>query len=137
MDRREVNTAHFVTLAFAKHPMNMATMRSRFLALTLLLATVPVSFAGDGAPEKKIRINQENLSKLAPADQDRVLCIAERLETIADMDKSSLSREERKALRAETRELKNEADLFNRDGTVLYISAGTVIIILLIILILT
>jgi hypothetical protein len=117
--------------------MNMPTTRSRVLALCLLLATVPVSFAGDDAPEKKIRINQENLSKLAPADQDRVLCIAERLETIAETDKSSLSREERKALRAETRELKNEADLFNRDGQVLYISAGTLIIILLIILILT
>lgn len=117
--------------------MNMATMRSRILALTLLLATAPVSFAGDGASDNKIRINQEKLSKLSPADQDRVLCIAERLETIADMDKSSLSREERKALRAETRELKNEADLFNRDGQVLYISAGTLIIILLIILILT
>ncbi len=117
--------------------MNMPTTRSRILALTLLLATGPVSFAGDGAPEKKIRINQENFSRLAPADQERVLCIAERLETIADMDKSSLGREERKALRAETRELKKEADLFNRDGQVIYISAGTLIIILLIILILT
>jgi hypothetical protein len=115
----------------------MYITRSRILAIALLFATVstPLSFAGE--PAKNIRIDQENLAKLSTADQDRVLCIAERLETITAMDRSSLTREERKALRIEARELKREADLFNRDGQVIYISAGTLIIVLLLILILT
>jgi hypothetical protein len=118
-------------------PSPMFITRSRILTSIFLLALWPASFAFAGEPAKKIRVDQENLAKLSPADQDRVLCIAERLENIAEMDRSTLSDEERKALRTETRELKREADLFNRDGTVIYFSAGTLIIILLLILILT
>ena len=108
---------------------------SRILAIMSLVTLWPASSAFAGEPVKKIRIDQENLSKLSLADQDRVLCIAERLEAIAEMDRSMLNRDERKALRQETRALKHEADAFNRSGTVLYISATTIIIILLIILI--
>ena len=107
------------------------------LSFTLGLLTLSSSFSADHAPAKKIRIDQENLSKLSLADQDRVLCIAERLETISTMDRSALSREARKALRIETRELKHEADAFNGSGTVIYISAATIIIILLVIILLT
>ncbi len=114
----------------------MLITRPRMLATLLLLATWPASFAFGDEPAKKIRIDQENLSKLSPADQERVLCIAERLEAITEVDRSKLTREERKDLRQETRALKQEAEAFNRSGTVLYISAGTLIIILLIILIL-
>jgi hypothetical protein len=109
----------------------------RILAVTMVLATGSAQCVLAGEPANKIHIDQDNLAKLSPADQERVLCIVERLETITAMDRSTLTREERKALRIETRELKREADLFNRDGTVVYISAGTLIIILLLILILT
>lgn len=109
----------------------------RNLAVTLMLTAGSAQFVLAGEPANKIHIDQDNLAKLSPADQERVLCIAERLEAIAATDRSTLTREERKALRIETRELKREADVFNRDGTVLYISAGTLIIILLLILILT
>lgn len=115
----------------------MLNHRSSLLAASFFLAMLPATYASDGAPRKKVLINQENLAKLSPADQDRALCIAERLETIANTDRSSLTSDERKALRAEARGLKQEADLFNRDGTVIYFSAGTLIIILLLILILT
>ena len=104
-----------------------------FLSLCFVL------FANDAhaAKPKCIRIDHENLAKLNPSDQARVLAIADRLETISALDRSALSRDERRALRSETRDLKREADAFNRGGTVIYISAGTLIIILLIILILT
>jgi hypothetical protein len=116
---------------------HMRITRSGILVIVLLFTTVSAPLAFAGEPASKIHIDQDNLAKLSPADQDRVLCIAERLETITAMDRSALSREERKALRMETRELKREAELFNRDGTVIYFSAGTLIIILLLILILT
>lgn len=115
----------------------MNTLRSRILAISLLLATAPVPFAMASEARPKIRVDLENLAKLSPADQQRVLAIADRLEAITTMDRSALTSSERKALRSETRQLKDQAREFNRHGEVLYISAGTIIIILLIILILT
>lgn len=88
---------------------------------------------------KPIRVDQENLAKLEPADQARVLAIVDRLETITAMDRSELTPAERKCLREETRELKQEVNTFNNSGggPVIYISVFTVIIILLIIIIVT
>ncbi|GGK29599.1 hypothetical protein GCM10007962_24770 [Yeosuana aromativorans] len=55
-----------------------------------------------------------------------------RLEEIKDMDKSSLTRSEKKDLRIEVREIKKEV---RSSGNGLYISAGAIIVILLILLI--
>jgi hypothetical protein len=115
----------------------MKNLRSRLVAFSFVLAAAPVQFAVAGEPTPKIVVNQENLAKLSPADQERVLVIADRLETITTMDRSELTSSERKALRTEARQLKEEAREFNRGGEVIYISAGTIIIILLLILILT
>lgn len=108
-----------------------------FRVLFLILCSGVLVHTASASEPKSIRIDQENLARLSPADQARVLAIADRLETITAMDRSALSRDERNCLREETRELKRDASAFNRDGTVIYISAGTLIIILLIILILT
>lgn len=118
-------------------PNNMKTLSALRSITFAVLCTGLFVGAAQAAEPKCIRINQENLAKLNPADQARVLAIADRLETISALDRSALSRDERRALRSETRDLKREADTFNRGGTVIYISAGTLIIILLIILILT
>lgn len=113
---------------------------SKHLFRTILIIVCSGLFLqqANASEEKPIRINHENLAKLPPADQARVLAIADRLETITAMDRSELTADERKCLRDETRELKREANAYNRHGggPVLYISAGTIIIILLIILIL-
>ena len=113
---------------------------TKYLFRTLLIIAcyglfLPSASASD---EKPIRINHENLAKLDPVDQARVLAIVDRLETITAMDRSELTSAERKCLRVETRELHREANAYNRHGggPVLYISAGTIIIILLIIIIL-
>src|SRR6185295_8561345 len=88
--------------------------------------------------EKKVRIDREQLSKLSPADQERALLIADRLETIGTIDRSALSSDERKALRREGRDLKREVEALNATagGTVIYISTGLIIIILLLIILL-
>tara|TARA_R110002072_G_scaffold72620_6_gene173550 strand:+ start:478 stop:753 length:276 start_codon:yes stop_codon:yes gene_type:complete len=57
-----------------------------------------------------------------------------RLNEIKDMDKSSLTREERKELRKEVRTMKR--DIRDSGGGGLYISSGAIIIILLLIIIL-
>ncbi|MGM5471309.1 hypothetical protein ACS386_13610 [Flavobacteriaceae bacterium LMO-SS05] len=63
-----------------------------------------------------------------PAD---VRVMLDRLEEIKDMDKSALSRLEKKSLRKEVRDLKKDVRASNNG---LYISAGAIIIILLILL---
>jgi hypothetical protein len=56
-----------------------------------------------------------------------------RLEEIKDMDKSELNRSDKKALRKEVRAIKTE---IRSSGNGLYISAGAIIIILLLIILL-
>ena len=88
---------------------------------------------------KNVTINVENLAKLDPADQERVLAIRDRLEEITAMDRGALTRSERKELRAEVKELTKQADHFNTlaGGSTIYIStAGLIIIILLLIILL-
>lgn len=108
------------------------------LFITSMLA-LPAIGARAAGPERKVTVDQENLMKLCPEDQQRVLYIADRLEAITRMDRSGLSREERKAVREETRELKHEAAVYDHraGGTVIYISGAGLLIILIIILILT
>jgi hypothetical protein len=116
----------------------MNITKNLFRTLLIIACSGLFMQRASASDEKPIRINYENLAKLDPVDQARVLAIAERLETITAMDRSELTSAERKCLRVETRELNREAKAYNRHvgGPVLYISAGTIIIILLIILIL-
>ena len=115
----------------------MNTTNLKNLGLAIALTGISVVPATAGEP-KKITIDQEQLVKLPLADQQRVLYIVDRLETIADMDRSEMTRTERKALRNEVRTLKSETDAINRasGGTVVYISGAGLIIILLLLIIL-
>jgi len=115
----------------------MNTTNLKNLALAIALTGISTVQAKASEP-KKINVDQEQLVKLPLADQQRVLYIVDRLETIADMDRSELTRTERKALRNEVRSLKSETDAFNRaaGGTVVYISGAGLIIILLLLIIL-
>ncbi len=118
--------------------MRTAKHLERSLLLTLCFALITYA-ARATEPEKRIRIDQENLAKLSPADQVRALEVAARLESIATTERSTLTRDERQALRMETRDLKREVNALNErgSGTVIYISAATIIIILLIIILIT
>jgi hypothetical protein len=87
---------------------------------------------------REVRINEERFRKLDPAQQERVLFIVHRTEEIAAMDRTTLTKAERKELREEIRALRNEAQAINAaaGGTVIYISTGLIIIILLLIILL-
>ncbi|MBS1581322.1 MAG: hypothetical protein JST66_03885 [Bacteroidetes bacterium] len=88
------------------------------------------------APPEKIAINEARFAQLDPADQQRVLAVKERLEAIAAVDRSTLTRAEKRELRAEARAARAEADALNRGGTVIYLSTGAIILILLLIILL-
>ena len=116
----------------------MSIIRSLVIASVIVIAGVLPTPALAAGP-RNVTVDQVNLHKLSPADQQRVLIIVDRLEEISTIDRGALSRDERRSLRSEVRALKHEADAYNRagGGTVIYISAGTIIIILLILLIIT
>lgn len=112
-------------------------MRKMFTIAVLFVGLVPTTTAG---PSKlKVTVDQDRLATLSPIDQQQILCIAERVEDIAAMDRNALSREERRALRSELNTLKCEAEAYNQDagGTVIYISGAGLILLIILILILT
>ncbi|MDQ3101392.1 MAG: guided entry of tail-anchored proteins factor 1 [Bacteroidota bacterium] len=88
------------------------------------------------APGKEIKIDQENFEKLSAAEQERVLEIKEQLEVIYNTDRSALSKEERRELRGELKELKKEVNAINAQQPVIYISATALLIIILLIILL-
>lgn len=115
----------------------MKTPRALILALAIT-ATSLVGTPAMAAGPKKVTVDQERLALLPPADQQRVLCIADRLDAISNIDRGDLTQQERKALREEVKGLKNEVSTYNAAGgaTVIYISSGLLIIILLLIILL-
>lgn len=97
------------------------------IALFLMLITfVPAGYAARGTDPVKERIaNMTDEEKKVRAEE-----IKKRVYEIRDMDKSDLSRVERKALRKELREMKKEARAIQG----IYLSVGAIIIIILLLI---
>ena len=89
-------------------------------ALMLMLATPSVM-----AKDAKSKPDMTETQKLRFAE------ITRRVEEIKSMDRSELSREERKALRSELQDMKKEAKAVN--GGV-YLSVGAIVIIILLLI---
>lgn len=76
-------------------------------------------------PKKEITLNEEQKAQ-------RIEAIKRRVEEIKAMDKSHLSRQERKALRKELKEMKEQARAVTGGG--IYLSVGAIIIIILVLI---
>jgi predicted deacylase len=116
----------------------MKTTLARSLTLAALLCTLSAA-PTMAATDRTVTIDQANLHRLSPSDQQLALRIADRLEVISHTDLAGMDRNERKALRSEARELKREADALAQaaGGTVIYISGiGLILIIILLIVLL-
>jgi len=97
-------------------------LRTLAFAVTMLISSLSVSAAtGD--------LNKEKVP--TALTQQRAQEIETRVNEINEMDKSQLSKQERKALRGELKALKKEAQ-----GGGIYLSLGAVIIIVLLLIIL-
>ncbi|AXY76440.1 hypothetical protein D3H65_21645 [Paraflavitalea soli] len=81
-------------------------------------------------------LDKEKIARMTEAEKDaRIAAMKSRVEEIRDMDRSTLSRSERKELRRELRDMNKEARAIGRGGV--YISlTGILIIILILILVL-
>jgi hypothetical protein len=92
----------------------------------MLITTVPATYAASGTDPIKERVaNMTTEEKKLRAEE-----IKKRVYEIRDMDKSDLSREDRKALRKELREMKKEARAIQG----IYLSVGAIIIIILLLI---
>lgn len=98
--------------------------------------TVAVIFTFLSVTVSAATVNKNNIVKepvLTEAQKEaRVEQITQRVEEIRAMDKSKLSHEQRKELRKELKEMKNEARAITSGGV--YLSVGAIIIIILVLL---
>lgn len=92
-----------------------------------LIFTLAISANTVSASEKDTKAKTE----MTAEQKVQLERITNRVEEIRDMDKSHLSREERKELRKELRELKKESRAM---GGGVYLSVGAIIIIILLLI---
>ena len=97
-----------------------------FFSLRGMCADVTNTGAALNLPSKEVIANMTEEQK-----QALILQMKDRVEAIKAMDKSQLTKEERKAMRTELKDMKKEA----RAVTGVYISVGALIIIILLLII--
>ncbi len=104
------------------------TSKLKMIIIMMMVAITAPTQAGTPAPITTTAISN------APTDDAKTEILINRLKEIRNMDKSNLSRADKKALRKEIRDIKSTVKA-SRNG--LYISVGAaIIIVLLLILIL-
>lgn len=113
----------------------MNTSKSTRLMLALAASTLLTAPSFAKEPRSHFRIDAANFEKLNAQEQERVLQIGARWDAIANMDRSDLSKSDRKELRTEVTTMKKEVRSYNRNGTVIYLSTGAIIIIILLLII--
>ena len=100
-------------------------------ALVMLLSVSTITAFAENKDAIKARV--ENMTK--EQKEERYIQMKQRVEEIKNMDRSALTKEEKKELRNELKDMNKEAKAIGKGGV--YISfAGLLIIILLLILIL-
>ena|ERR1700744_3566415 len=106
--------------------------RIYLFAVTMLLTFVAFSSQAATITENANAINKEAIANMT-ADQKeaRLEEIKSRVEEIKAMDKSQLTKEDRKELRTELKSLKKES---NAMGGGIYLSVGAIIIIILVLI---
>lgn len=108
-------------------------MKKLTYLIIFLLLSLPAISATD--PNDKVAEKDE----VQPYTKEEVMAIEARIMEIKDMDKSELTRDEKKALRMELREMRKdirERDEHRHRSGGIFISTGAIIIILLLIIIL-
>ncbi len=104
-------------------------MKKLFAILALFFSTQMIMAAP--STESKVKKGETELTE---AQQERITEIESRVEVIKAMDFSEMSKEERKDVRMELKEMKKEARAM---GNGVYISVGAIIVILLILILVT
>lgn len=109
------------------------------LTLSLIVSMMVMAFMPSFVKAEAVRVNVPTTTTVSvvpakTAESAETKALVSRLETIQAMDFSTLTKTEKRALRSEVRSIK--ATLKETDGGVIYISAGALLVIVLIIIIL-
>lgn len=102
---------------------------SIFLSMLLLVSSTPILASTDGKDKRTLK--KEAAAMTEEQKTARLETIRSRVDEIKAMDKSNLSRSERKALKKELKEMNREAKTM-RGGV--YLSVGAIIIIILVLI---
>lgn len=92
-------------------------------SFVMLISTVNIASA-----------SEKNDKALTPTQQVKLEQLTNRVEQIRKMDKSELNRQEKRALRAELKQMKSEANAISNGGIYLSVTALLVIIVILLII---
>jgi len=96
------------------------------------------SFVMLSVPTSYINANTDpittTLTEIDPVDSEIVIALNSRLSEINGMDKSGLSKSEKKSLKKETREINKELKAIGNGGV--YLSVGALLIIVLLVILL-
>lgn|SRR5690606_11958388 len=104
-------------------------MKKKFLLLVTVLLTLVYSPVMASEPET----DPVKTTAVKDEDEAKAKILLERLEEIKAMDKSKLSKQERKELRKEVRDIKQQ---LRSTGNGIYLSIGAIIIIILLLILL-
>lgn len=110
-------------------------MKKSILFVLIMVFTMSAStaFASKSDPNSasdKLAVPTKTENKLSEEELSR---LTRRVEEIRDMDKTNMTGKEKRALK---KELKGIKENVRRDGTVLYISTGTLILIIILVILL-
>jgi len=104
--------------------------KSIFGILMILMFSATMAFAG----KTDIKSNSDNTAVIAKTENklsaEEVSRLTKRVEEIRDMDKSDMTATEKRELRKEVKGIKENV---RKNGEVIYISGGTLLLIILII----
>ncbi|TXE14652.1 hypothetical protein [Algoriphagus aquimarinus] len=102
----------------------------KLFAILALVFSANMLFAAPANDEN----SKKEKTELTEAQKERLVEIEARVDEIKSMDFSTMSKDEKKDVRMELKDMKEEA---KRAGSGVYISVGAIIIILLILILLT
>lgn len=116
-------------------------MKKHLLILLLVLFTgstiISASTPADNPESKKVTVSaiKDNLSKNPnlKLNDEEIQCLVDRVNEIRDMDKKQLSRDDKRALRQEVKDIKQ---ILKEQDYVIYISLTALLLILLLIILL-
>lgn len=113
--------------------LKLLTMKSKFLLLAFTLMLV-VTTTLNATPATKKALAEKVMAMTAEQKEARIAEMKQRVQIIKAMDRSQLSRAERKALREELRNMNKEAKAISNAG--IYLSLGAIIVIVVLLLLL-
>ncbi|PRY53059.1 hypothetical protein B0I27_10466 [Arcticibacter pallidicorallinus] len=109
-------------------------MKKLIYSLSLTVAMTLALFSSSANAATEVAKDPAKLEETMTAEQKeaKIRQIKQRVEEIKAMDKSHLSKQERKELKKEVREMKKQANAIGAGGV--YLSVGAIIIIILLLI---